>query len=169
MAWTTPRTWVTNELVTAAMANTHIRDNTQHLYDMSLAAAFTPTWTATGTAPSLGNGIWVTRYIRMNDLVWAYYRLQFGTTTSSGTGQWRFTLPVTATTQGFEVGAGRIFDASTTTSYPCIIAIMGANEVRFMTFGGSAPASVNAEVGQFAPMSWADQDQLIGVLVYEAA
>jgi hypothetical protein len=26
-AWTTPRTWVTDELVTASMLNTHIRDN----------------------------------------------------------------------------------------------------------------------------------------------
>ena len=27
MAWTTPRTWVSGELVTAALFNTHIRDN----------------------------------------------------------------------------------------------------------------------------------------------
>mgnify|MGYP001592239233 CR=1 FL=1 len=27
MAWTAPRTWVTSELVTAAIMNTHIRDN----------------------------------------------------------------------------------------------------------------------------------------------
>lgn len=27
MAWTTPRTWVTGELVTATIMNTHIRDN----------------------------------------------------------------------------------------------------------------------------------------------
>lgn len=33
MAWTTPRTWVAAELVTAALFNTHIRDNEQFLYD----------------------------------------------------------------------------------------------------------------------------------------
>jgi len=27
MAWTTPRTWTTGELVTAAIMNTHVRDN----------------------------------------------------------------------------------------------------------------------------------------------
>lgn len=27
MAWTTPRTWVAGELVTAAIMNTHVRDN----------------------------------------------------------------------------------------------------------------------------------------------
>ena len=27
MAWTTPRTWVAGELVTASIMNTHVRDN----------------------------------------------------------------------------------------------------------------------------------------------
>ncbi len=31
MAWTTPRTWVTGELVTAAIMNTHVRDNEDYL------------------------------------------------------------------------------------------------------------------------------------------
>jgi len=33
MAWTTPRTWVTSELVTASVMNTHVRDNLNHLKD----------------------------------------------------------------------------------------------------------------------------------------
>ena len=33
MAWTGPRTWVTNELVTAALLNVHVRDNENYLYD----------------------------------------------------------------------------------------------------------------------------------------
>lgn len=32
MAWTTPRTWATNELVTAAMLNEQLRDNMNTLY-----------------------------------------------------------------------------------------------------------------------------------------
>lgn len=32
MAWTDPRTWVTSELVTAAIMNTHIRDNAKELW-----------------------------------------------------------------------------------------------------------------------------------------
>lgn len=31
MAWTTPRTWVTNELVTATLMNAHVRDNLAYL------------------------------------------------------------------------------------------------------------------------------------------
>lgn len=33
MAWTTPRTWATGELVTAALMNTHVRDNLKHYAD----------------------------------------------------------------------------------------------------------------------------------------
>lgn len=33
MAWTTPRTWTTGEVVTAAQMNSDVRDNTQHLFD----------------------------------------------------------------------------------------------------------------------------------------
>ena len=37
MSWTTPKTWSAGELVTAAMFNTHIRDNEQALRDGGLA------------------------------------------------------------------------------------------------------------------------------------
>ena len=37
MAWTTPRTWVVGELVTASMMNTHIRDNLNYLYSAANA------------------------------------------------------------------------------------------------------------------------------------
>ena len=33
MAWTSPRTWVSGETVTASLANTHWRDNFNYLYD----------------------------------------------------------------------------------------------------------------------------------------
>lgn len=33
MAWTTPRTWVPGETVTASIMNAHVRDNLQALYD----------------------------------------------------------------------------------------------------------------------------------------
>lgn len=36
MSWTTPRTWVAAELVTAAIGNTHWRDNLNYLYDTLL-------------------------------------------------------------------------------------------------------------------------------------
>ena len=45
MAWTTPRTWTTGELVTAAFQNTHIRDNELFLYDRRAVLAETSSTT----------------------------------------------------------------------------------------------------------------------------
>ena len=39
MAWTTPRTWVTNEIVTAAIMNAHVRDNLRETSAFTVSAA----------------------------------------------------------------------------------------------------------------------------------
>ena len=36
--WTAPRDWTTGELVTAALLNSHIRDNETHLKNLASAA-----------------------------------------------------------------------------------------------------------------------------------
>lgn len=41
MAWTTPRTWVAGELVTAALFNSHIRDNENAIKDGLSGTGFT--------------------------------------------------------------------------------------------------------------------------------
>jgi hypothetical protein len=53
MAWTTPRTWVGGELVTAAIFNTHIRDNLAWLYSGDSSG-----WQNVSTFPGFQNG-WV--------------------------------------------------------------------------------------------------------------
>lgn len=54
MAWTTPRTWVAGELVTASMMNTHVRDNMNFLKQYSWTVAAT---VATGTQNNFDPGI----------------------------------------------------------------------------------------------------------------
>jgi hypothetical protein len=49
MAWTTPRTWVSGELVTAAMMNAHVRDNMNALGEEG-------TWTPVLTGQTSGSG-----------------------------------------------------------------------------------------------------------------
>lgn len=48
MAWTTPRTWTTGELVTAAIMNAHVRDNFNALAPITLGQIVT----GNGTAPA---------------------------------------------------------------------------------------------------------------------
>lgn len=52
MAWTTPRTWVTSEVVTASIMNTHVRDNFNYL-STAVSAQF---WlSAAGITPRTTN------------------------------------------------------------------------------------------------------------------
>jgi hypothetical protein len=47
MAYTTPRTWTTGETVTAAIMNTHVRDNISALYDRTYYVPLTTPLTST--------------------------------------------------------------------------------------------------------------------------
>lgn len=57
MAWSTPRTWVTSEVVSASLMNTHIRDNLNYLKNqvaahfMLSAASLVPSATSGCAAP----------------------------------------------------------------------------------------------------------------------
>lgn len=92
MAFTTPRTWVPGEVLTASLLNTHLRDN---LLAMTGAwTAYTPTWTATGGGASLGNGSLTGRYSGVGKTVHFYISFGIGSTTALGSGRWDFSLPV---------------------------------------------------------------------------
>lgn len=57
MAWTTPRTWVSGELVTASMLNTHIRDNMQHA-QLTFGSSIDITFSAGNFTHNTGGGAW---------------------------------------------------------------------------------------------------------------
>jgi hypothetical protein len=62
--------------------------------------SYTPTWgTISGTAPSLGNGTLTGNYVRSGDFVFFSVKLIWGSTTTSGTNAFSFTLPFSMTTQ----------------------------------------------------------------------
>lgn len=120
MAWTAPRTWVAGEVVTAALLNTHLRDNLLWLGSGNWSS-YTPTWTSTGTAPAIGNGILEGRYVRIGNTIHFRIGLIPGGTTTYGTGAWFFALPAAARTgsQGtsgqvarIPVGNGILIDIS---------------------------------------------------------
>jgi len=54
---------------------------------------YTPSWTALGTAPAIGNGSISGYYIKTGKKVTARVNLLVGSTTTFGTGQWSFSLP----------------------------------------------------------------------------
>lgn len=54
---------------------------------------YTPTWTSTGTQPSIGNGSFSGQFIMIGNLVKVRMYLSIGSTTNKGTGIWQFGLP----------------------------------------------------------------------------
>ena len=58
--------------------------------------SYTPSWTSSGTAPSLGNGTITGRYKQIGKTVFVFVKLNIGSTSTMGTGDWRFSLPVPA-------------------------------------------------------------------------
>jgi len=55
--------------------------------------SYTPTWTTSGTAPSLGNGTLTGGYLAIGKILFFRIQLQPGSTTTFGTGGYSFALP----------------------------------------------------------------------------
>ena len=144
MAWTTPRDWTDGELVTEALLDTHVRDNFKAMTEWT---AYTPTWTATGGTPTIGNGSLTGRYIKAGNLCHFTVRLALGSTSSLGTTtQWAWALPFTATASSvasvfiYDVGNAYFVGAAPITS--------GASSFGIIT------DSLSTGIGYLQPMTW---------------
>lgn len=73
--------------------------------------SYTPTWTASTTNPVLGNGTIVGSSIRVGDLIYFRIQLQMGSTTTYGSGDYLFSLPVTPSSSATLFGMSQILDA----------------------------------------------------------
>lgn len=56
--------------------------------------SYTPTWTSDGTQPAVGNATVLGRYTQIGKFVHCYGVIAFGSTTTFGTGDYFFSLPV---------------------------------------------------------------------------
>lgn len=65
-----------------------------HSHGFAAGTAYTPTWTGSGSNPSIGNGGLGGRYWLVGKILFLRIQLTVGSTTAFGTGQWSFGLPV---------------------------------------------------------------------------
>ena len=136
------------------------------------SVTYTPTLTAATTNPTLGTSSFSSgTYIQIQKLVVARFTIRFGTGPTAGSGTYRIALPVTAaTTQVYyqnELGNVLIRDDSTQFSYSCTAyqATTTYMELAYpATYGGAL-----ANVANNAPWTWAANDSISGLIVYEAA
>ena len=165
MAYTTPRTWVAGELVTATIMNTHVRDNLTAAFPLAVGAwtAFTPTLAQSGSVAKTTSHA---RYMKVGRTVFATIELAV---TAAGTAGNDVVvgLPVAHMTfggSGPHIGTMLIYDASTTTRY------QGAAELRSTTTVGLSISQASAAVWGTGPsIALANGDVIRLSLQYEAA
>lgn len=162
MVWTTPRTWVAGEVVTAANLNTHLRDNLKAIGDPW--TAYTPTWGGTTTNPTLGNGSLSGRYVQAGKLTYYSIQLTIGSTTTVGSGTYTFTLPFAARSSSPRMPIGDLacFDTSASTTR------LGDCDT-FSTTTVAAFTNDDVRVTHAAPFVWATGDTIALQGMYEAA
>lgn len=157
---TTPRTWVTSEVVTAAEMNTEVRDavtGIQAAWD-----TYTPAWTSSGTAPALNNGTIAGRFIRFGKTVMFSITLTMGSTTTFGTGTYFLSLPVTAQASVGTLNAGVwLNDNSGAANNAGTVNLSTSSVVRLLSPTGIVSAT--------APWTWANLDIIAVNGTYEAA
>lgn len=120
-------------------------------HEQGQVAAYTPVWTASGTAPALGNGTLTGQYYVRGKQVQFHLELVAGSTTTFGTGSYSFTLPFTAALSPGYAFPAFIQDTGTTT-------YAGVGTPNSTT---TFLITVNAGVvGQLVPHTWATTDVL---------
>lgn len=131
---------------------------------------YTPTWTAAGTPPAIGNAVVVAQYLQLGKMVHAYGRITFGSTSTFGTGFYSFALPVTASANALaarSAGSGLGFDASAGNGAQPDVLVSTTTTMTFdlpTTYLGTS----NAIAAPF-PWTWAQSDILSWNITYEAA
>ncbi|MER7967666.1 hypothetical protein ABTX35_01385 [Streptomyces sp. NPDC096080] len=107
-----PRTWVVGEVATAALFNQEIRDQINSM--IGAWTAYTPTWTSSGTNPSLGNnGTILGRYLKIGRTVACEIHLTTGSSTTYGSGSYNWSLPFSAVASGIaQIGTAQLLTSS---------------------------------------------------------
>jgi hypothetical protein len=111
--------------------------------------SWTPTWSASGTQPVIGNGSMSGRYTRVGKTVHFEFILSIGSTTTIGTGSYYWNFPLTAAGYGTFVGK---YLRSGVAYQACFGIFRDANTFQMVAHGASS------QFGATVPFAWAAGD-----------
>lgn len=129
----------------------------------SALTTYVPTWTGSSVNPAIGNGTLSGRYVQIGKLVKVSIAMSAGSTTTFGTGDWRFSLPVAGHATIESNGEARYFDSSGSAFYRGLARWNGT------ILQARTNASPTVLVDATNPFTWATSDSLYIDLWYEAA
>ena len=130
--------------------------------------SWTPTVSASGGSPTIGNGTMTAKYIKIGKTVSYRIDITCGSTTNFGTGGLTLTLPLTAasSTSLSPIGVAYMRDDSTTSKLGGVVTL--ASTTTLQIFANSSISAVPA-VFSTSPWTWATNDTLQLSGTYEAA
>lgn len=161
-SWTTAiRTWAAGETVTAANMNAQLKDFASAFGALT---SYTPALTASGSNPTLGTGSAAQgAYLRVQKLCIARFFIQFGSSgTGAGSGTYYVSLPTNSAGYGGTIGVGSLTDNSVTDIRQATYRTQDATKVVILCEGANYATDA-------VPWTWANNDSLDGLLVYETA
>lgn len=168
MAFTTPRTWVSGETVTAALLNVHLRDNL--LAIGGAWSTYTPALTASSSNPTLGTASSATgEYIAAGKLIIGRAKIVFGSSgVAAGSGTYRISLPTPAAAVKGQLYPAYLFDSSVPAA--CTpIAYVAATTYLSLLYPATWPTGTATNVTNSTPWTWAANDTIEVSFCYEAA
>lgn len=157
---TTPRTWVTGEVVTAAEMNAEVRD---------ALTAVQAVWTGyvpTVTGATITSGTLIGRWNQVGKTVDFFCQFTLGAS-SAVTGSVTFSLPVTASLSQWTCEANA-FDSSVPSTFPLVGLATSTTTVTCRALPSTAGNAL-AALGAAVPMTWATGDIVTVQGRYEAA
>lgn len=122
--------------------------------------SYTPTWTSSGTAPSLGNGTITGRYMRIGNLVTVQLNLTMGSTTTFGTGVYFFSIPLTAESPISFNSCGTGWCLDTGVKECSVVAKLENGGTTFRLSPTYDSGGSFGNVGNTNPFTWANGDVL---------
>jgi hypothetical protein len=133
----------------------------------AVSETYTPVWSAAGLQPNIGNGTLSGRYFRINKMVFVEILFTAGSTTTYGTGIYRFSVPFTARAGLFGFmsnGIARVYDSSVATAY------FGQSGFYLSDYGSVVVyLAPTGQVTNTTPFLFANSDEIILSFWYEAA
>jgi hypothetical protein len=157
MTWTTPRTWVATETVTASLLNTHLRDNLSDLQTRLTGASSSFTLTSAGSVNiTIGNAVQANGWKLLSEkFAWFRIHLTFGTT-SAWAGIWEVgPLPFTVVGTNDQEVSVLARDNSNNFKYTLSARLNGTLVRAFSGLDGSTGLS------DTNPFTWATSDEIM--------
>lgn len=144
--------------------NGTVTDNTVNAVNLISAPAvtFTPTWTASTTNPTIGDGTLRGWYSRSGSMVSATYEIIMGSTTTFGTGNYAFSLPRMSASPSVHVGSAYCTDASAANACTIGVVQVLAGSPGTARLQGTGTGIWNPTT----PITWASGDTLRFTVTY---